>query len=257
MEQSQYMIKVLEKAIKVLDCYTPAESSFTLDELTRRTKLSKPTVFRILKTLEKNGFLRYSQKDETYRLGLRLLDLGGIVYTTSSVRGSAAPYLEDLARTLKCTILVGVIVEDQFVYVDKRESESILKIPAHLGARRSPTDTALGMTLLAFLGNDERKRLLKLHPVKKHTEATTTKIREVTARLDEARKKGYYLERHEFIEGVACIGVPIIGFDGKVVAALGACLPEFRVKEQEIERAIQALFHTSNLISKEIGFPNL
>ena len=62
MDQSQYMIKVLEKAIKLLDCYTPAESSFTLDELTKRTKLSKPTVFRILKTLEKNGFLRYSQK---------------------------------------------------------------------------------------------------------------------------------------------------------------------------------------------------
>jgi IclR family transcriptional regulator, KDG regulon repressor len=257
MDQSQYMIKVLEKAIKLLDCYTPAENSFTLDELTKRTKLSKPTVFRILKTLEKNGFLRYSQKDETYRLGLRLLDLGSIVYTTSTVRSSAAPYLDDLARTLKCTILVGVMIEDQFVYVDKRESESILKIPAHLGARRPPTDTALGMTLLAFLENGERKRLLKLHPVKKHTEATITRTKEVTDRLDEAKQKGYYIERHEFIEGVAGIGVPIKGFAGKVVAALGACLPEFRAKDSEVERTVHALIKTSNLISKEIGFPNL
>ncbi len=257
MDQSQYMIKVLEKAIKVLDCYTPAENSFTLDELTKRTELSKPTVFRILKTLEKNGFLRYNQKDETYRLGLRLLDLGSIVYTTSSVRSSAGLYLDELARSLKCTILVGVIIEDQFVYVDKRESESILKIPAHLGARRAPTDTALGMTLLAFIEGGERKRLLKLYPVKKHTEATTTKIKEVTQALDQAKEKGYYLERHEFIEGVASIGVPIIGFGGKVVAAIGAYLPEFRAKEHEIDRAIQALQDTSHLISKEIGFPSL
>lgn len=257
MDQSQYMIKVLEKAIKILDCYTPAENSFTLDELTKRTKLSKPTVFRILKTLEKNGFLRYSQKDEMYRLGLRLLDLGSIVYTTSSVRSTAAPYLDQLAGSLKSTILVGVMIEDQFVYVDKRESESILKIPAHLGARRPPTDTALGMTLLAFLEDGERKRLLKLYPVKKHTDATITKIKEVADALDDAKKKGYYLERHEFIEGVACIGVPIIGFGGKVVAALGACLPEFRAKDQELERSIQALLNTSDLISKEIGFPNL
>ena len=198
-----------------------------------------------------------ARRDETYRLGLRLLDLGSIVYTTSTVRSSAAPYLDDLARTLKCTILVGVMIEDQFVYVDKRESESILKIPAHLGARRPPTDTALGMTLLAFLENGERKRLLKLHPVRKHTEATITKTKEVTDRLDEAKQKGYYIERHEFIEGVAGIGVPIKGFGGKVVAALGACLPEFRAKDSEVERTVQALINTSNLISKEIGFPNL
>lgn len=251
------MVKVLEKAIKILDIYTPTENSFTLDELTKRTGLSKPTVFRILKTLEKNGFLRYNQKDETYRLGLRLLELGSIVYTSSSVRKSAAQYLDNLGRTLKCTILVGVIIEDQFVYIDKRESESILRIPSYLGARRPPTDTALGMTLLAFLENDQRKRLLKLYPVLKHTEQTVTKTEEILLRLDEAKKKGYYLEQGEFIEGVVGIGVPIRGFGGKVVAAIGACIPEFRAREAEIERAIQELINTSNFISREIGFPNL
>jgi DNA-binding IclR family transcriptional regulator len=111
--------------------------------------------------------------------------------------------------------------------------------------------------LLAFFENGERKRLLKLYPVKKHTETTITKTKEVLDRLDEAKKQGYYLERHEFIEGVAGIGVPIMGFGGKVVAALGACLPEFRAKDPEVERTVQALIKTSNLISKEIGFPNL
>ena len=85
MEQQKHVIKVLEKAIKILDIYASAENSFSLDEITKRAGLSKSTAFRILKTLEKHGFLRYSQKEEMYQFSLRLLELGGIVYALVSV----------------------------------------------------------------------------------------------------------------------------------------------------------------------------
>jgi len=253
-QHERYVVKVLEKALKILDIYSRHENAFTLDDLTKRTGLDKSTVYRILRTMEKNGYIRYDQEDGFYRLGLRFLELGAVVYSSTSIRRSASPYLDAIARSLKAAILVGVIIGDQFSYVDKREGDSILRIPSYLGAKMLPTDSFLGLTLLAFMEPTETKRLLRLHPLKKHTERTPTRLPEVKIRLEEARRRGYFLERGEFFEGVVQIGVPIKGAAGNTVAALGACLQEFRVSGENLGKTVQALMETANLISRELGF---
>ena len=117
-QHERYVVKVLEKALKILDIYSRHENAFTLDDLTKRTGLDKSTVYRILRTMEKNGYIRYDQEDGFYRLGLRFLELGTVVYSSTSVRRSASPYLDAVARSLKATILVGVIMDNQFSYID-------------------------------------------------------------------------------------------------------------------------------------------
>ncbi len=253
-QHEKYVVKVLEKAMKILDNYSRHESAFTLDELTRRTSLDKSTVFRILRTMEKNGYIRYDQEDRLYRLGLRFLELGGVVYGSTSVRRSASPYLDEVARVLKATILVGVIMDDQFSCIDKREGDSILRIPSYLGAKIPPTENFLGLTLLSFMDPVEKKRMLRQYPMGKHTEKTRTRSREIEASLDAARQKGYFLERGEFFEGVVQIGVPLRGATGNIVAALGASVQEFRVPEEEEGQVVSKLEETAGLISRELGF---
>ena len=253
-QHEKYVVKVLEKAMRILDVYSRHEHAFTLDGLTKATGLDKSTVFRILRTMEKNGYFRFDPEDGLYRLGLRFLELGGVVYSSTSVRKSASPYLDAVARSLKATILVGVIMNDEFSYIDKREGDSILRIPSYLGAKTPPTGNFLGLTLLAFMDAFERKRLLKQYPLKKHTERITMNLSAVEARLADARRRGYFLERGEFFEGVTQIGVPIRGIAGNVVAALGACLQEFRVPKERYAREVQELSDTAALISRELGF---
>jgi DNA-binding IclR family transcriptional regulator len=253
-QHEKYVVKVLEKALKILDVYSRHENAFTLDTLTKRTALDKSTVFRILRTMEKNGYIRYDQEDGLYRLGLRFIELGEAVYSSTSVRKSASPYLDAVARSLKATILAGVIINDEFSYIDKKEGDSILRIPSYLGAKMLPTETFLGLTLLAFMDPSEGKRLLRQHPVRKHTERTVTRLREVEAKLDDARRKGYFLDRGEFFDGVVQIGVPIRGAAGNTVAGLGACLQEFRITEESLGKAVRELNETAKLISGELGF---
>ena len=253
-QHEKYVVKVLEKAMRILDVYSRHENAFTLDGLTKAIGLDKSTVFRILRTMEKNGYFRYDPEDGLYRLGLRFLELGGVVYSSTSVRKSASPYLDAVARSLKATILVGVIINDEFSYIDKREGDSILRIPSYLGAKTPPTGNFLGLTLLTFIDPSERKRLLKQYPLKKNTERTTTRLSEVQARLEDASQQGYFLKRGEFFESVIQIGVPIRGVAGNVVAALGACLQEFRALEDNCAQATQELVDTATLISRELGF---
>ncbi len=253
-QHEKYVVKVLEKAMKILDVYTRHEHAFTLDDLTKRTGFSKPTVFRILRTMEKNGYIRYDQEDGFYRLGLRFLELGGVVYSSTSVRKGASPFLDALARSLKATVLVGVIINDEFSYIDKREGDSILRIPSYLGAKMPPSESFLGLTLLAFMEPAEAKRLLKQYPVKKHTDRTRTRAAEIEAKLDETRQKGYLLDRGEFFDGVIQIGAPIRGMEGNTVAALGVSLQEFRISEDGLAKAVEEIKETARLISGELGF---
>jgi IclR family KDG regulon transcriptional repressor len=252
-QDEKYMIKVLEKAARILEVFNRQENVFTLVEIARRVNLSKPVVFRILKTLAKLGFVRFYKANGTYQLGLRFLELGEIVYDSTTVRKAATPLLEELARNLKTTVLVGVILRDQFVYIFKREYESLLRIPAYLGEEHRPTDTFLGMTLLAFLGKEEQERLLKAYPPKKITRTTMVERKKVVMRLDEAKTNGYYVENGEFIEGVTGVGVPIIGRMGNLVATLGVCVHEVQAKAERIQQIIEEMKQTSKAISAELG----
>ena len=252
--EEQYSIRVLEKVVKVLDLYTYREAAFTLSDISKRTGLPKTTVFRILKTFENTGFFKYDPGQEKYSLGLRFLELGGIVYSSLSVRKAAAPYMDTLSNSLKATILLGVMKDDQLLYIDKREMDSIIRVTSHTGLKRPPYFGMLGMTLLAYMDNKEKERLLTLYPPTKITPKTVTDIRRIMKKLDEAKRKGYYMEQDEIVEGLLGIGVPIMDFSGNVVAALGATQPVFQIKEGTIENTIHQLLDASRSISKELGY---
>ncbi len=254
MDEHKYNVKVLEKFIKILDVYRYNDNSFTLDEITRKTSLSKTTVFRILKTFERAGFFKFDPAEEKYLLGLRFLELGGIVYESLSIRKIASPYLDELAQKFKAIVLLGILKDDQLMYLDKRESESIIRVSSYMGLKRPPYYGMLGMTLLAHMEEAEAERLLDLFPPTKITEKSVIEVDEVMKKLEEIRKLGYYVERGEVIEGLLGVGVPIRDYSGQVVAAVGVAQAVFQVKEGDTERLVNDLLVTSQSISRELGF---
>ena len=252
--EERYSIKVVEKIFRVLDLYSYKENAFTLAEIRKRTGLPKTTVFRILKSFEGAGFFKYDPGNQKYSLGLRFFELGGIVYSSLSVRNAAARYMDALSHSLKATILLGVIKGDQLLYIDKRESDSIIRITSHSGLKRPPYYGMLGMTLLAYMEDDEKRRLLKLYPPTKITDKTATDIKVIMKKLDETKKVGYYIEADEVVEGLTGIGVPIMDFSGNVVAALGATQPGFQIKEGALGKITQEVTDAAKSISKELGY---
>ena len=253
MDEPKYSVKVLEKVVKILNLYTYNEGSFTLDQIARKAGLSKTTAFRILKTLEKHGFFKHNELEETYSLGLKLMELGGIVYSSISMRKVVSPYLDALAHSLKATILLGIIKDDHLLYIDKRESESLIRVSSYIGLKRPPYYGMLGMTLVAYMSDEQKKKLLQLYPPVKITDQTVLDAGELMRRFDKIKKLGYYIEREEVIDGVVGIGVPIRDFSGNVVAAVGASMAGFQVNEKITQRVIKELTAASTSISKELG----
>jgi DNA-binding IclR family transcriptional regulator len=162
--------------------------------------------------------------------------------------------MDALSNNLRATILLGVMKDDQLLYIDKREMDSIIRVTSHIGLKRPPYFGMLGMTLLAYMDSKEIDRLLRLYPPTKITPKTITETRRIIKNLDKAKRAGYYMEQDEIVEGLLGIGVPIKDFSGNVVAALGATQPVFQIKEGTIENTIQQLLEASRSISRELGY---
>lgn len=252
--QEQGAVKVLEKAIRILELFSPGRERLSLEEISAETGFPKPTVFRIVKTLEKEGFLSRDEGLCSYSLGLKLLELGGLVYESLSLRKAASPQMDRLSEKLKATVLLGIIREDHLLYIDKRETHSLIRVSSYMGLKRPPHYGMLGTVLLAFMDPRERMRLLETYPPQKTSPASPTDIKEVLSRFHKVRQMGYFIEKGEVIEGVVGIGAPVRDFSGQVVAALGVALMEFQVREAGEEEIVREVLFSANEISRALGY---
>src|SRR6056297_1045875 len=93
---------IVHRAAVVLDAFGAKRAVMGLSELSRRSGLPKPTVHRLAGQLVEVGFLE--RQGTSYRLGVRLFELGLRVPRSRVLRDAALPFLEDLYVTSRETV---------------------------------------------------------------------------------------------------------------------------------------------------------
>lgn len=254
-ESNQYSIRAVARAVEVLNVFSRGKNKFSLDEITREIGLSKPTTFRILATLQQYKYVVLDPVEGRYRLGSVFLSLGAAALGSVSLKGIAKPYLAALRDELQTTVLVGSIMDDMLVYLDKVECAGPVRIAADIGLRRDPPNFGmLGMTLMAFSEEGEVKRLLGRAPLKAYTSRSIVTTSEYLARMQEIRTQGYALESGEAIEGVWGVSAPVRNFAAEVVAAVGAALPISSKTDALINETVSKVLQCASAISAELGY---
>lgn len=254
-DSNQYSIRAVERAIGVLNVFSRGKYKFSLDEITKETGLSKPTTFRILSTLQQYKYIVLDAVEGRYRLGSIFLTLGAAALGSVSLKGIAKPYLSSLRDELQTTVLVGTIMDDMLVYLDKVECDGPVRIASDIGLRRDPPNFGmLGMTLMAFLEMEEAQRLLRCSPLKSFTTNSIVNTDEYLGRLQEIRTQGYTVEFGEAIEGVWGVGAPVRNSNADVVAAVAAALPMSSKSDERVKEVVSKLLNCAAAISADIGY---
>ena len=252
---NQYSIRAVERAIAVLNVFSRGKNKFSLDDITKECGLSKPTTFRILSTLQQYKYVVLDSVEGRYRLGSVFLALGAAALGSVSLKGIAKPHLAILRDELQTTVLVGTIMDDMLVYLDKIECAGPVRIASDIGLRRDPPNFGmLGMTLMAFMEEGEMKRLLGRVPLKAFTNRSIVTTIDYLARLQEIREQGYTIEYSEAIEGVWGAGAPVRNSGGEVVAAVGAALPMSSKSDAKVEEAVAKVLQCASAISADLGY---
>src|SRR5512144_3049580 len=107
-EKSEYIIQAVSHALDVLEQFRDHDEELGVTELSKRLKLHKNNVFRLLATLESRGYIEQNKATENYRLGIRCLQLGQTYVTHMGLLRQARPIIESLAHTANETAFVAV-----------------------------------------------------------------------------------------------------------------------------------------------------
>ena len=254
-KNSIYKVQALERALDILDCFSFQDRELNLSEIVKITGLNKTTAKRLISNLESRGYLQQDPQTKVYQLGMRLFELGGIVFSSFSLRRAAAFPMNRLQSQTGATVLLGIQIENQLVYIDKREGNGMLRISSDVGWRRPLHYGMLGMVLMASLDTKDVRGILAEHPLQPHTPFSITDQDAFSLRLEQIRDQGYVLEKEEAVEGVMGIAAPIRDYSRQVTAALGIALPlGQRNLNKDVDRMVDLVKTTCETISSDLGY---
>ncbi|MBV8211401.1 MAG: IclR family transcriptional regulator [Burkholderiaceae bacterium] len=246
-------IQVIERLTNLLDALARQSGSVSLKELARATALHPSTAHRILNDLVVGRFVDRGEQPGTYRLGMRLLELGNLVKARLSVREAAVEPMRDLHRKTGQTVNLSVRQGDEIVYVERSYSErSGMQVVRAIGGRAPLHLTSSGKLFLAF----DEPRAVRSYATRTglagHTRNSITDLPRLERELSLIRARGFAKDNEELELGVRCIAAAIRDDNGQVVAGLSVSAPADRLQEAWIEE----LVGTAARISSGLGHPS-
>ncbi len=248
MEQSRndkYNVKSLKKSLLILELLVNNER-LSIGELSNMTSYGKSTVHRIVGTFMSMQYIDQSLVDGKYFATIKLFELGNVVASRIPIKNIARPYLEELYRECNETVNLGIVDNDEVLYLDKIITKEPLRIDLDIGKRIPAYCSGLGKAIMAFSGKEN----LGKHNFVNFTGKTIGSNKELQDSLDEIRKDGYAFDDEEYIKGLVCIAVPILGSDGKSIAAISVAVPKTRLTEESKNRNIELLKITAEKIKE-------
>ena len=250
-----YRVQALERALDILECFSFQSREMSLTDLVNCTGLNKTTVKRLIANLTARGYLQQEPQSKKYQLGMRLFEMGAIVFSSFSLRQAAAYPMTNLQSETGATVLLGVSMEDQLVYIDKREGDGMIRISSDIGWRRPLHYGMLGMVLMASMDSKDVQKILTENPLEAHTSFSITDDESFSQRLEQIRDQGYIFEKEEAVEGMFGIAAPIRDYSRQVVAALGITLPiRTHSPTTGLDHLVALVKKTCETISSNLGF---
>ena len=253
-DKSNYIIQSVSHALDVLEQFRGEEDELGVTELSKRLKLHKNNVFRILATLQSRNYIEQNKSNENYRLGVKCLELGQTFIQQRGMLKQSRAILSDLAERSGETSYISILRANEVVYIDAVETSSTVRVVSRLGLHMPTHATAAGKALIAFDSEEEiRNRFGK--ELTRYTDNTFRSIDELVRDLERVRERGYATDMEEFEIGLRCIAAPVRDYTRKVIGAVSVSGPAHRMSDERIEQSIGAeVVRSGRDLSSRLGY---
>lgn len=254
-DKSEYIIQAVSHALDLLEQFHDDVDELGVTELSKRLKLHKNNVFRLLATLESRGYIEQNRATENYRLGLKSLELGQTFIKQMGLLRQAKPILERLVRTCNETSYVAIFKEGHSVYLDVVETDLTVRVVSRVGSRLPGYCTAAGKVHLAFMSEEEVDALYPGKDLKAHTATTITTKEALKKELRKVAEQGYALDNEEIDQGVRCVAAPIRDYTRRIVGALIISGPSMRFADERVDKEmIPLVTQAADELSARLGY---
>jgi IclR family acetate operon transcriptional repressor len=248
-------IQSVDRALTLLETIAELGGETTLSKLASRTGLNISTCHHLLATLVQRGFVIKTLGRRGYALGARILYLSHVCLQVDLPR-RAQSAVDRINHSTGETVHLAALQGDELVTVLKREARHAVRVDSGaIGSADAAHATAAGKAMLAWLPEDEIRRIVMARGMTRFTANTITDFAVLMEALRLVRRNGVAFDREEFRPGVICVGAAIRDQSGAVVGAISASMPTMRASEEHLALMRDEVVAATRALSAELGAP--
>ena len=217
------------RAFRVLETLAEAGAPLSMTDLVHALQLPKQTVHRILVQLMDAWLVTRSAGGRLYECSPRVRMLAVNVLMHAGPAAARHVLLEQLVAKIGETCNLTMLSGNDVVYVDRVETEWLLRMHLQPGSHVPLHCSASGKLLLSFLPKDRRERLIETLPLRAYSERTITDREALRKELVTTRRRQLSINNQEHLQGLIAIAVPVMLDRNRACAAIAVQAPVGRV----------------------------
>lgn len=234
-EKKSYSIKVVEKALDMLEVFSHETEEFSISHIAHMLEISRASAFRLMATFESRGYVEKSTRSEKYRVGATALETSQNLLLGLDLIRKAKPIMERLARQCDEAIYLCIPKGDKILLLDMVSSSQKVQVVSLAGKTFPSTSFAGGKVILAH-----------------------SKQAESLPEFSSIQRQGYCLDRDGLDEGISCCAVPIFNKNHSICSSLCLIGPTFRILNDKIHATLLTqLISAGQLLSSRLGHSGL
>jgi len=248
MNQSEKLgdnVRAVDRALEILMAFTSADHQLTASELLKRVDLSRPTLYRLLRTLEHSGFIVSSGDPQKFELGPSVAHLSHVWSSSLDIATLAQPMMRRLWDQTGETVALLVHQGSHRICVAELPSAQPLSFKRGVGYREDVTLGASGRAILAYVPSPETYL--------NKDGGQTVDVPVYLDRLQQIRERGYAISRDELIQGAVAVAVPFFQGNDKVMGSMAVFGPSVRVNQACVDVFTELLKEEAKKLSQALG----
>jgi IclR family transcriptional regulator, acetate operon repressor len=246
-EKAGESVRAVGRALEILSAFHASDVELTPAELLTRVDLSRPTMYRLLHTLEAAGFLASGGHPQRFRLGPEVARLAHVWMASNDPAAAAAPGMRKIWEASSETVGLFVRKGDFRMCVAELPSPQPLSFRRGVGFQDRLALGASGKAIVAHSGLDARQ-------LRKLTHGLGLDVAEYLRDLERTRQLGYAISQDEQIFGATSVGVPFFDASGKVAGSLAVYGPSARLDSKKVKTYANSLVSEAARLSRALGY---
>lgn len=249
-----FKVPNLQRGLEIIEFFVDRQAGYTLTELAGELGYPKNSTSRILRALEHYGYLSRDPETREYALTRKFFSMGYQGSREKNLMENALDVMRAIRDTYGETVVVSVMDDDEGLVLEQVQGTHPFRFVCDPGIRQPPHATASTKAIIAFLAADEIRSLAGRIDYRTFTPNTITGKKAFLAELKRIRKRGYALDRGEFLEGVRCAAAPIFDLHGNPIASITITGPANRLSNGLLKEAGTSIMEGAMTISQRFGY---
>lgn len=248
-------IAVTQRVFAVLEALSQhAKSGVPLEEITQISGLPKTTVFRLLYSMHKLGFVEQDPDTGLYSLSGKFFEMGTNALPYQRLTVLARPLMQTLQLSFGESVNLAVPRLGGAIYIAVLESPKPHRVAASIGGFSFLHSTSVGKCIAAYLQPQELDKQLQRHGMPPFTPTTIISRQGLEEELARVRVDGVATDKEENVQGIICVGGPIFASGSTLVGAMSLSGPAVRMS-QNLPAIRTAMREAVQTISILLGAP--